>query len=76
MKFKPQKGSHNKFLKPIQCLLERLSTSVDDTFAAFIPSRLAQIIHITYKSKLQESLAVTISDDAKHLSTFAPGLLR
>jgi hypothetical protein len=28
-------------------LLERLSSSVDDTFAAFIPSRLAQIIHIT-----------------------------
>jgi hypothetical protein len=28
-------------------LLETLSSSVDDTFAAFIPSRLAQIIHIT-----------------------------
>ncbi|PMD20053.1 hypothetical protein NA56DRAFT_183573 [Hyaloscypha hepaticicola] len=35
---------------------ERLSSSVDDTFAAFIPSRLALINYITCICRFQETI--------------------
>jgi len=43
-------------LQPLAFLPKRLSTSIDDTFAAFVPCRLAQIIHIAVDPRRLEEI--------------------